>query len=51
MQITKIYRIKCLCTDNYGAYKCYTISNVHHITKSETSLVESKNSSPLSYLF
>ena len=44
------YKINHLCTDDYGAYKYYTISKYHHTTKSETSLVESINSLVRHYL-
>ena len=44
------YKIKHLCTDDYAAYGYYKISEQHHATKSETSLVESKNSVIRNYL-
>ena len=39
------YNIKYLCTDDYDAYKKFTISKYHTTTKAETALVEAKNSS------
>jgi insertion element IS1 protein InsB len=44
-RLEKAYNIKHLCTDNYEAYRKYRISEFHHTTKAETSLVEAKNSS------
>ena len=38
------YNIEHLCTDDYSVYKYYKISKCYHTTKSETELVESKNS-------
>ena len=49
-RLEKRYNINHLCTDNYSAYGYYKISNQHHITKSETSLVESVNSLIRHYL-
>ncbi len=37
-------KIKHLCTDGYDVYSKFKISEFHHKTKSETSLVKSKNS-------
>ncbi len=44
LRLEKTYKIKILCTDGYEVYKQYKIAEKHVITKSETSLVESKNS-------
>ncbi len=43
-RLEKTYKIRHLCTDGYEVYGLYKISEFHHKTKSETSLVESKNS-------
>jgi insertion element IS1 protein InsB len=42
-RIEKGYKIKHLCTDGNKVYGYYKISESHHITKSETCLVESWN--------
>ncbi|NDB84034.1 MAG: IS1 family transposase [Alphaproteobacteria bacterium] len=39
------YNIQYLCTDDYDVYGMYQISQVHLKSKSETCLVEAKNSS------
>lgn len=39
-----------LCTDGYEGYACYRLAKRHVISKSETSLVESKNSLVRLYL-
>ena len=44
------YRINISCSDHYDVYGKYKISNEHHMTKAETSLVESKNSLIRHYL-
>ncbi|HJK86605.1 MAG TPA: IS1 family transposase [Candidatus Megaira endosymbiont of Nemacystus decipiens] len=49
-RIEEKYKIHHLCTDDYKAYKYYKISEHHHTTKSETSLVESVNSLVRHYL-
>lgn len=38
------YNINYLCTDHYPAYSYYKISKTHIQSKSETCLIESKNS-------
>jgi IS1 family transposase len=40
----KGYQVSILCTDGYEGYRCYRLAKRHVISKSETSLVESKNS-------
>ena len=40
----KGYKVAILCTDGYEAYGYYRLAKQHVISKSETSLVESKNS-------
>ena len=45
LRLEKAYNIKHLCTDSYESYSKYKISEFHHTTKSETCLVEAKNSS------
>ena len=50
MRIEQRYKVKHLYTDDYNAYKYYTISEQHYTTKSETSLVESINSLVRHYL-
>ena len=40
----KGYKIEILCTDGYEGYGYYKLAKRHVISKSETSLVESKNS-------
>ena len=44
LRLEKAYRIEVLCTDAWKVYQKYTISKIHFIGKSETCLVESKNS-------
>lgn len=44
LRLAEKYTIDYLCTDDYDVYKKFSIANNHLITKSETSLVESKNS-------
>ena len=44
LKINKKFKINILCTDGNFAYKKIKISNKHVISKSETCLVESKNS-------
>lgn len=39
------YNINYLCSDDYPVYAKYKISKEHLITKSETCLIEAKNSS------
>ena len=46
----KGYKVKILCTDGYEGYASYKLAEVHHVTKSETCLVESKNSLIRHYL-
>ena len=41
----KRYNINHLCTDGNPTYSYYKLANQHYITKAETSLVESYNSS------
>ena len=43
MRIEEKYKIENLCTDDNKTYGYYKIANKHHITKSETCLVESWN--------
>jgi IS1 family transposase len=43
LRIEEKYRIKHLCTDGNKTYGYYNIAEQHHITKSETCLVESWN--------
>ena len=50
LRIENSYNVKHLCTDYYDVYAKYRISKEHHQTKSETSLVESKNSLIRHYL-
>jgi insertion element IS1 protein InsB len=50
LRIEKKYKVKHLCTDGYSAYQYYKISEHHHTTKSETALVEAKNSIVRHYL-
>lgn len=40
----KGYKVSILCTDGYEGYGYYRLAKRHVISKSETSLVESKNS-------
>jgi len=42
-RIEESYKIKHLCTDGNKVYRHYNIGDNHHITKSETCLVESWN--------
>ena len=44
------YKVRILCTDGYGGYASYHLAELHLVTKSETSLVESKNSLIRHYL-
>ena len=44
------YNIEHLCTDDYSVYNYYKISKYHHVTKSETALVEAQNSIIRNYL-
>ena len=44
MRLEKLYSIGVLCSDGYEVYKKYQIAERHFIGKSETCLVESKNS-------
>ena len=44
LRLEEKYKIDYLCTDDYDVYKKFSIANNHLTTKSETSLVESKNS-------
>jgi insertion element IS1 protein InsB len=50
MRLHEAYNIEYLCTDDYDVYKKYHIGNKHLTTKSETCLVESKNSLLRHYL-
>jgi insertion element IS1 protein InsB len=50
LRLEQAYNIKHLCTDYYDVYSKYKIAKHHHRTKSETSLVESKNSLIRHYL-
>jgi insertion element IS1 protein InsB len=45
LRLQKAYKIKILCTDGYDAYSKFSIAEKHVISKSETCLVEAKNSS------
>ncbi len=38
------YKVQILCTDGYEGYRYYKLAKYHIVTKSETALVESKNS-------
>ena len=40
-RIEKQYIIEHLCTDGNRVYRCYKFANQHHVSKSETCLVES----------
>jgi IS1 family transposase len=40
----KGYKVSILCTDGYEGYSYYSLAERHVISKSETALVESKNS-------
>ncbi len=40
----KGYKVAIMCTDGYEGYGYYQIADRHVVSKSETSLVESKNS-------
>lgn len=44
------YRIDLMCTDGYEGYSSYKLAKKHVVTKSETALVESKNSLIRHYL-
>jgi IS1 family transposase len=46
----KCYKVKILCTDGYERYGYYQLAESHLVTKSETALVESKNSLIRHYL-
>ena len=50
LRLEKRFKIEHLCTADYDAYKYYRISKHHQITKSETSLIEVKNSIIRNYL-
>ena len=50
LRLEKKYNIDISCSDYYDVYGKYKISNKHHMTKSETALVESKNSLIRHYL-
>lgn len=50
LRLEEKYKIDYLCTDDYDVYKKFNIANHHLSTKSETSLVESKNSLLRHYL-
>ncbi len=50
LRLEERYKIKILCTDGYEAYRKYKIASRHLVTKSETCLVESKNSLIRHYL-
>jgi insertion element IS1 protein InsB len=50
LRLEKKYKIKILATDGYDAYQKYRIADRHIITKTETCLVESKNSLIRHYL-
>jgi insertion element IS1 protein InsB len=50
LRLEKKYKIKILATDGYDAYQKYRIADNHIITKTETCLVESKNSLIRHYL-
>ena len=43
LRIEEDYKIKHLCTDGNKIYSYYNIAEQHHVTKSETCLVESWN--------
>jgi len=43
LRVEEAYKIKHLCTDGNPSYGYYKISEQHHVTKSETCLVESWN--------
>jgi insertion element IS1 protein InsB len=45
LRLNERYKINHLCTDGYKAYSKFNFANNHHTTKSETCLVEAKNSS------
>lgn len=38
------YKVEIMCTDGYEGYKSYSLAARHVVSKSETALVESKNS-------
>jgi insertion element IS1 protein InsB len=50
LRLEQKYNIEHLCTDDYNAYGYYKISKYHHVTKSETCLVEATNSIVRNYL-
>jgi insertion element IS1 protein InsB len=50
LRLEKRFNINHLCTDDYAAYGYYRISKHHHTTKSETCLIEAKNSIIRNYL-
>ena len=50
MRLEQKYKIKTLCTDGFDVYQKYKISDKHIVSKSETCLVESKNSLIRHYL-
>lgn len=45
LRLNERYKINHLSTDGYKAYSKFNFTNKHHKTKSETCLVEAKNSS------
>ncbi len=45
LRLNERYKINHLCSDGYRAYSKFNFANNHHTTKSETCLVEAKNSS------
>ena len=49
-EIEEDYNVNILCTDAYPVYAQYNLGGRHVVTKSETSLVESKNSIIRHYL-
>lgn len=49
-RIEENYKVEISCSDYYGVYGRYIISNRHYYTKKETALVESKNSLIRHYL-
>lgn len=49
-RLKKAYQIRVLCTDGWKVYRKISISKTHFIGKSETSLIESKNSLIRNYL-
>ncbi len=45
MRLESCYQIDNLCTDEYKVYQQYKIAKQHIISKSETCLIEARNSS------